>query len=166
MKLLLKEKVFSFRETFHVLDENGMPVYDVTGKAFSWGHQLTVSDRSGAELARIGQKLFSLTPRYEIDTAGGIPSDLRGHLTFLRPRYTLQTEGGDWEIHGNFLEHEYQMIRGNETVASVRKQWFTWGDTYLLEVPRESDAMTALAVMIAIDCIDSDTAAAASSAST
>ena len=58
---------------------------------------------------------------------------------------------------GDFTAHEYEMKCGKEVVATVTKKWFSWGDTYLLDVPDDRDALTALGVMIAIDCIDSDT---------
>ena len=49
------------------------------------------------------------------------------------------------------------MKRGRDVVATVTKKWFSWGDTYLLDVADDGDALTALGVMLAIDCIGSDT---------
>ena len=37
MKLALKEKVFSLREAFQVMDEEGNPIYEVIGKLLSVG---------------------------------------------------------------------------------------------------------------------------------
>ena len=55
------------------------------------------------------------------------------------------------------MAHEYEMKRGRDVAAAVTKKWFTWGDTYLLDVDDDADVLTALGVMIAIDCIESDT---------
>ena len=49
MKLALKQKVFSLKESFQVLDEEGNPVYEVAGKLLSLGHKLTVTDMDGQE---------------------------------------------------------------------------------------------------------------------
>ena len=53
------------------------------------------------------------------------------------------------------------MTCGGETVATVAQAWFAWGDTYALEVANDADALTALCVLLAIDCVNSDTTVAA-----
>ena len=157
MKLALKEKVFSLKEAFTVMNEAGDPVYEVSGKLLSVGHKLTVSDMDGQEVAYIHQKVLSLVPKYFIEVAGQEEVELKGHITLLKPHYTLEAPDEKWEIRGDFTAHEYEMKRGRDVVASVAKQWFSWGDTYLLDVPDDADALPALGVMLAIDCIESDT---------
>ena len=157
MKLALKQKVFSLKEAFTVMNEAGEPVYEVSGKLISVGHKLTVRELDGQEAAYIHQKVLSLVPKYFIEVNGQEEVELKGHITLFKPHYTLETGEEKWEIRGDFLSHEYEMKRGREVVASVTKQWFSWGDTYLLDVADDADALTALGVMIAIDCIDADT---------
>ena len=157
MKLALKEKDFSLKESFQVLDEEGSPIYEVAGKLLSIGHKLTVTDMDGEEVAYIHQKVLSLVPKYFIEVAGQEEVELKGHITILKPHYTLETEDEKWEIRGDFTAHEYEMKRGRDVVAAVTKKWFSWGDTYLLDVADDADVLPALGVMLAIDCIDSDT---------
>ena len=126
------------------------------GKLLSVGHKLTVTDMEGREAAYIHQKVLSLVPKYFIEVDGQ-EMELKGHITLFKPHYTLEAPDEKWEIRGDFLAHEYEMKRGRDVVASVTKQWFSWGDTYLLDVADDADALTALGVMIAIDCIDADT---------
>ena len=164
MVLTIKQKVFSLKESFNVMDGEGNPVYEVEGKFFSIGHKLTVRDMDGGELAHINQRVVSLRPTFDID-ALGVESELKAHFTLFKQRYTLVSPGGDWEIAGDFTGHEYEMSRGGETVAAVSMRWFSWGDTYTLEAADEADALTALCVMLAIDCFNADTAAATSQAS-
>ena len=52
MKLALKQKVFSLKEAFTVLDEAGSPVYEVSGKLISMGHKLTIRDMEEQEAAK------------------------------------------------------------------------------------------------------------------
>ena len=139
------------------MDEAGEAVYEVAGKLLSVGHKLTVRDLDGQEVAYIHQKVLSLVPKYFIELSGREEVELKGHITLLKPHYTLETDGGKWEIRGDFLGHEYEMKRGREVAATVTKKWFSWGDTYLLDVADDADVLTALGVMLAIDCIDSDT---------
>ena len=157
MKLALKQKVFSLKESFTVLNEDGEAIYEVSGKMISLGHKLTVRDMEGQEAAYIHQKLLALVPKYFIAENGREEAELKGHITLFKPHYTLETDGGKWEIRGDFMAHEYEMKRGKETVATVTKQWFSWGDTYLLEVEDDENVLTALSVMIAIDCVQADT---------
>ena len=157
MKLALKQKVFSLKESFQVMDEEGNPIYEVAGKLLSIGHKLTVTDMDGQEVAYIHQKVLSLVPKYFIEISGQEEVELKGHITLLKPHYTLETDSGKWEIRGDFIAHEYEMKRGRDVAAAVTKKWFTWGDTYLLDVDDDADVLTALGVMIAIDCIESDT---------
>ncbi len=163
MKLTLKQKVFSLKERFTVTDEEGNPVYEVAGRLLSWGHKLTLTDMAGNEAAHINQKVISLVPKYFIEIPGQDEMELKGHLTLFKPHYTLQAAGGDWDIRGDFMEHEYEMKRGHAVAASVTKKWFSWGDTYLLDVASEQDALTALCVMLALDCVQQDTNTATSS---
>ena len=156
MKLALKQKVFSLKESFSVMDEEGTPVYQVSGKLISVGHKLTVQDMDGQEAAYIHQKVLSLVPKYFIEVDGQ-EMELKGHITLLKPHYTLETDSGNWEIRGDFVQHEYEMKRGREVVATVTRKWLSWGDTYLLDVPDERDALIALGVMVAIDCVNADT---------
>ncbi len=157
MKLTLKQKVISLKESFTVMDEAGEPVYEVEGKLISVGHKLTVRDMAGSEAAYIHQKFFALTPKYFIEVNEQPEAELKGHITLFKPHYTLETAQGDWDIRGDFAQHEYEMKRNGATVATVTRKWFTWGDTYLLDVPDDADALTALGVMLAIDCVDADT---------
>ena len=138
MKLAIQQKVFSLHERFQVMDETGEPLYEVKGKALSIGHKLTVTDMRGEEVAYIHQKVMSLVPNY-----------------------TREMPDGDWEIRGSFTQHDYTMTCGDETVATVAQAWFAWGDTYALEVANDADALTALCVLLAIDCVNSDTTVAA-----
>ena len=157
MKLALKQKVFSLKEAFTVLDEDGQPVYQVAGKLISLGHKLTICDMDEQEVGYVHQKLLALVPKYFIEVDGQEEVELKGHITLLKPHYTLDAPGGKWEVRGDFMQHEYEMKRGHDVVATVTKKWFTWGDTYLLDVADDGDALTALGVMLAIDCIEADT---------
>ena len=44
MKLYIKQKVFSFRDKFHIFDENGEVKYTATGEILTLGKKLHVTD--------------------------------------------------------------------------------------------------------------------------
>ncbi|HIS02455.1 MAG TPA: LURP-one-related family protein [Candidatus Pullichristensenella avicola] len=161
MKLVLKEKVFTLKERFNVTDEQEQPLYSVEGKFFSWGHQFDVEDAGGAHVAHIKQKVLALLPRYFITCDGMEEMELKGHLNIIHPHYTLETPDGGWEVRGDFLHHEYTIKKGEEEIATVTKKWFSFGDSYTLDVAEDKNVVPALCVMVALDCIFEDGAAAA-----
>ena len=161
MKLVLKEKVFTLKERFNVTDEQEQPLYSVEGKFFSWGHQFDVEDASGAHVAHIQQKVLALLPRYFITCDGMEEMELKGHINIIHPHYTLETPDGDWEVRGDFLHHEYTIMKGEESIATVARKWFSFGDSYTLDVAEDRNVVPALCVMVALDCIFEDGAVAA-----
>ncbi len=150
MKLLIEERVFSWTDRFTVRDEAGNDRYYVEGELFSWGKKLHVTDLGGREVAYIEQKLFTFRPRYEVYAGGVRIGEVVKEFTFFRPRYTV--EGADWDVEGDFWSHEYSVLRGGETVAFIEKEWFTWGDCYVLDIRDPADELSALALVLAIDC--------------
>jgi uncharacterized protein YxjI len=56
----IKQKIFTMKDSFKINDQYGKPVYEVVGKFFSWGDDLSVKDLNGVEVARIKQKRKSL----------------------------------------------------------------------------------------------------------
>lgn len=62
MQLLIKQRVFSFTDTYDVYDENQNQRYFVKGELFSFGHKIHVFDQSGKEIGSISEKIFKLFP--------------------------------------------------------------------------------------------------------
>ena len=71
--------------------------------------------------------------------------------TFLRPKYSMIGPGR--EVDGNFWEHDYEVTENGQPIVSIRKEWMTWGDTYELDVQNPAHEVMALAVVLAIDCV-------------
>ena len=73
-------------------------------------------------------------------------------FTFFHCKFTVDVPGpDDLEAEGDFLDHEYQFTRGGTTVASVSKQWFSWSDTYGVEIAEGEDDVLILASTVVID---------------
>ena len=50
MQLLIKQRVFSWTDTYDVYDEKEEPKYFVKAEFFALGHQIHVYDKSGREV--------------------------------------------------------------------------------------------------------------------
>jgi uncharacterized protein YxjI len=164
MRLYMQEKVFSWRDRFKVWDEEQNEKYYVEGELFSWGKRLHVYDAQGREAAFIQQKVFSFLPRFFVYVNGEQVAEIVKRFTFFRPSYDI--EGLGWEIDGDFFGHDYSIVQDGRMVAAIRKQWLTWGDCYELDIDDDQSEIAALAVVLAIDCVNEQQSASASSAST
>lgn len=155
MRFVMKEKFWSLGDDFIIRDETGADAYFVDGKVFSWGDDLSFQDMDGTELLRIDQKLLSWGPTYEIQAGGKVLAVVKKKLfTFFNAKFFVDVPGpDDLEATGSFLEHEYQFERHGEVVAQVSKRWFTWNDTYGIDIPRDDDVLLVLATAVVIDLV-------------
>ena len=151
MKLYIRQKVFSWGDRFTVKDAAGRDRYVVQGEVFSLGKKLHVYDANGTEAALIQQKLFSFLPRFFVYIGGRQAAEIVKEFSLLFPRYRV--DGPGWSVDGQFLAHEYEIRQGSRTVATISKQWMTWGDSYELDIVNPADEVMALAVVLAIDAV-------------
>ena len=153
MRYVMKQKLFAWGDDFTIRNEAGQDIYFVDGKAFSFGDQLSFRDMQGNEVAFIKQKLFNFAKTYEIHRGGQIAAVVKRQLfTLIHHRFTVDVPGpDDLEAKGSFTDHEYTFTRGSRTVATVSKRWFSWTDTYGVDVADGEDDILILASSVVID---------------
>lgn len=153
MRYVMKQKLFSLGDDFFIKDDSGRDVYFVDGKAISIGNQLSLQDAERHELAFIKQRVLSWGPTYEISRAGRVVAVVRKDIfALLHHRFTVDVPGpDDLEAEGNFTDHEYVFRRGDATVATVSKRWFTLADTYGIDVIAGEDPVLILASAVVVD---------------
>ena len=160
MKLYIKQKVFTWGDKFTVKDEAGRDRYYVEGEVFTFGKKLHVYDIHGQEVAFIKQEVWSWMPRYYVFCGGRQVAEIKKEFTFFFPKYSI--EGLGWEIDGSFMAHDYEITKSGYPIVTIRKEWMSWGDSYELNIANSQDELIALAVVLTIDCVMADQAAAAS----
>lgn len=161
MKLYIKQKVFSFNDKFTVKDESGADRYFVEGEIFTLGKKLHVYDVNHTERIFLQQKVWTFLPRFFVFVDGLQVAEIVKEFTFLKPKYSIL--GLNWEVIGNFWAHDYEIINQGHVVVNIKKEWITWGDTYVLDIPDQRDELNALAVVLAIDAVMSQQRAATNS---
>jgi uncharacterized protein YxjI len=161
MRYLMRQKVFSLGDDYVVKDQDGRDRFIVDGRAFSLGDKLSFRDASGRELAFIRQRLLSFGPTYDIEVAGRTVATVKKELfTFLHCRFSVDVPGpDDLEARGDFLDAEYELghVQDGRSAARVSKRWFSFSDTYGVDVqPGEHDVLI-LATTVVIDlCCHAD----------
>ena len=154
MNFYLKQHVFTFGDQFTVYDRNENPRFLVEGEVFSFGKKLHIYDPAGNELVYIEQKVFSFMPKYYIYRNERVVAEVVKEFTFFKQEYIINGLG--WHVSGDVFDHEYSLDDGTRTVATVSKQWFTWGDTYEISIDDSVEPILALAVVLVIDaCLES-----------
>ncbi|MBW8768806.1 MAG: LURP-one-related family protein [Gemmatimonadetes bacterium] len=153
MRYVMRQKLLSWGDDYVIKDEEGRELFLVDGKAISWGGQLSFKDMDGRELAFIKQKMFKLSPTYEIYRSGTLAAVVKQELfALIHHRFTVDVPGpDDLEAKGDFLDHEYVFTRGGREVATVSKRWFALADTYGVEVADGEDDVLILASAVVVD---------------
>ncbi|MCD8295904.1 MAG: LURP-one-related family protein [Clostridia bacterium] len=149
MKLLFKQKIFSWLDSYNIFDEAGNTVYQVKGKV-SWGHCFKIYDAAGNELGMVKEKVMSYTPKFAIYAGSECVGYVRKKISFFKPKFIAEFKG--WSMTGNILEWNYNIVdsKGN-LVAAIEKEVFRLSDTYAIDVVNPADALCAVMLVLAID---------------
>ena len=149
MKLLFKQRLFSWFDSYDIYDEAGNPVYTVKGQ-LSWGHCLKIYDVNGNEVGTVQERIFTMLPKFEIYEEEKYVGCISKEFSFFKPRYNIDYNG--WHVEGNFMEWDYDILNvSRRQVAQVSKQLFNWTDTYVIDVNHPQDALSTLMLVLAID---------------
>ena len=150
MKLCIRQRVFSWSDTYDVYDDSGEARYYVEAEIFTFGHQIHVYDkRSGKEVGSVHQKLFTFLPEFEIVIGGRTVGTIRKEFSFFTPHYYVDFRG--WDVEGEIFHWDYEVKSGTRTVMTISKEVMTWGDTYTLRYNDVGDEIPGLLLVIAID---------------
>lgn len=149
MKLLFKERMFTWFDSYDIYDEQGNTVFVVKGE-LSWGHCLRIYDAHGNELGSLQEKIFTFLPKFEMYMGDNYVGCISKEFTFFVPAFDIDYNG--WHVDGDFFEWDYQIMnQSGQRVADVSKELFNWTDTYTITVDNPQDALSALMVVLAID---------------
>lgn len=149
MKLLFKQRFFSWFDSYDIYNENGETVYTVEGK-LSWGHKLHILNKYGEHIAAVKQVMLTFMPKFELYENGKYIGSIQKKISFFKPYFEIDFNG--WSVSGNFFEWDYNIVgKSGKTIATVSKELLNFTDTYAIETEDDNDALYALMVTLAID---------------
>lgn len=142
MKMLFKQRMFSWFDSYDIYDEYGNTLFVVKGQ-LSWGHCLRIFDAAGCPVGCVKEKIFTWMPQFELYTGeDDYVGCLSRELTLFRPSYHIDCNG--WRVEGSFWEWDYDILApSRHTVAHIAKELWNWTDTYTIEVADPRDALCA-----------------------
>ena len=159
-QLYIKQKVFSLSGKFTVKNQLEQDVYYVEGSFMRIPKTFSIMNTSGDEVAQITKKVFSVLPKFFVEVYGQEVLTIKKEFSFLKARYTI--DSADIEVLGNWWDMDFQVFQYGVVIGQVNKEWFTWGDSYKVQIMNEEMEAIMIAIVVAIDCVKADHASAAS----
>ena len=149
MKLIFKQRLFSWFDSYDIYDEAGNTVFTVKGE-LSWGHLLRIYDAIGNDVGYIKERVFTFLPKFEIYLGDNYVGCISKEFTFFKPKFNIDYNG--WTVDGDWFEWDYSIFNSTaQTVATVSKEIWNWTDTYVIDVKDPNDAICVLMLVLAID---------------
>ena len=156
MRFILKERIFSLRESYYIRTEQGENFLEVTGRLMSLRDKLILRDTQGNVAATLTKHLIALRPTYTIARPDQPDATVKkDFINILREGFSVDMAGGlpDLRIQGNIFEHSYSILRQGVAVAQVAKKWISLRDSYVVDVAEGEDPVLLLACAIVVDRI-------------
>ncbi len=149
MKMLIRQRVFSWADSFDIYDEYEQRIYTCRGEMFSLGHKLHVTDTHGQEVGYLEQELFHFLPVFNVYMHGSFVGKVNRKFSFFMPEYEMDYQG--WRVEGDCMSWNYTVYDHNGIVLQIHKELLSWGDTYVIEYDRKEDELQGLMLVLAID---------------
>ena len=150
MQLYLKQRIFTWFDSFDIYYEDGSVAYTVQGQ-LSWGHKLEVLDAEGRYLGMVRQRVMTFLPQFEMYRGDEYLGCIYREFTLLRSSFSLDYQ--DWSMDGDVLGWDYELRdQQGRTVATISKELWRLGDTYVLDIAQPEDAFYVVMAVLAVDC--------------
>ncbi len=149
MKMLFRQRFFSWFDSYDIYNEAGDTLFTVEGQ-LAWGHCLHINDASGRHMATVKQAFFSFLPCFELYIGEECIGTVQKEFSLFHPSFAVDCLG--WQVEGDPFEWDYEICdEKGKAVASISKELFNFTDTYTIDVRDPVDSLHALMVVLAID---------------
>ncbi len=155
MSLMVKQSAFKNFDRSEVFDDEGNVRWYIKRERIALGYNINVYDLENNKVASILQRVTSFNPRFDITVDGKKFATINKVTTMFKPKYDI--EGVTWQLDGDFYMHNFKVYsQFGGLVMSQHKQWFTWGDTFIIDYSKQSDELYCLCVALALDAADAN----------
>lgn len=152
MKVIIKNKFFSFGGGSSVKDEYGKDVFVVKGKVFSPTRVKWVCDMAGNKLYKVRNKWFNFISGNAYVFKGDEKIAKVHHPAFSIKKFVVEGYKDQIVIDGDFFSLTSTIMRNGVPIGIIRREITLVNDTFTLEA-NEADMPFMIALVIAIDNI-------------
>lgn len=156
MRYQVRQKIFTIGDNFTIKDENGVDIYKARRQLLSFGNKLRIYDMADNELCYIEQKLFRFLPEYDIYIGGQFVANVKKKFAFFRNDFLINAASGQYYVDGDIFAHEFSISKDGKVVAYISKKFFSFTDTYGVDIDDDEDQIFNLALGIVIDMVCHD----------
>lgn len=156
MRFVIRQRIFSFGDNFTIKDDMGNDRYQVRGKVFAIGDKLRIYDMAGNEIVYIEQQVFRFLPEYNIYLYGRHAARVKKEFTFFSHRFNIESSMGSYNVEGDFFGLDFSVYKNGYPVAVVSKQFFSFSDTYGVDIAEGENEAFMLALVIVLDQVIHD----------
>ncbi|MGZ6544196.1 MAG: LURP-one-related/scramblase family protein [Actinomycetota bacterium] len=148
----MREKLLSIGDDSWIEDDHGAKVFKVNGKAMRIRDTFVLEDPQGNEVAKIQERKLHVRDTMAIERGDAKIATVHKRIVGLRDHLKVDLEdGGEWKVHGNLVDHEYEIEAHHRKIAEISKKWFRVRDTYGVEIAPEQDVPLILAITVAVE---------------
>ena len=117
----MRQKILSIGDDYWIENTEGEHIYRVDGKVLRLRHTLDLEDLDGGRLCRVQTRVMHIHEAMDIEGPDG-HRWARVHKAMtapLRERWKAEhvESGPDMEVHGNVVEHEYEIEAEGRMIA-------------------------------------------------
>ena len=149
-ELYVKQKVFKITDHYEVMDMSGEAVYYVDQDFKFIGNTVHVVKADGSSSFVVDKEIFTFMPRYTVNFNNGKSIKIRQNFTFFKKDIDIISDSYSLKLQGNFWDMDFSVYYGEVEVGSIRKEYLTWGDTYVITVidPTYEEELVALLIVV------------------
>ena len=150
----MRQRMVAVGDDYSIEDSAGRQVFRVDGKVARLRKTLILEDLHGREVYKLKEHVVNVRDTMAIEDANGTVALVKHALINpIRERFSVHFEqgGAEWEIHGNVVDHEFELRGPVGKVGEVSKRWLRAADTYSIAVEPGEDDTLVIAIAIVID---------------
>jgi uncharacterized protein YxjI len=151
LKFIIKQKLFSITDKYIIENEYGEKLYKAQKILMSMFKKIKIYDIEDRELVYIKEKFIKILPTYLIYMGGNQVATMKKDISILKPRFTVESIIGDYEVKGDILDINFTIEKAGETVARVKKHFPAIRDSYEVDIKEGASQSLILAMVIIID---------------
>ncbi|MBJ8325636.1 LURP-one-related/scramblase family protein [Streptococcus pacificus] len=159
----IKQKMWSLGGKFYIKDSENNSHYEVAGSFLEIPKRYTITDMNGNMVSQITKRLWTFLPKFDVELADGRQFVIIKDWSFFKPKYRIENLG--MVVKGDIWSMNFSLFLHDQLVATISEEWFKLTSTYNVEVFDDNYSDLVISLVIAIDRVKEETAAASSSAS-
>ena len=108
-------------------------------------------------MIKIEQELFHLHPTFKLLSARQGDSDrqlavVKKKFSFLHAKFNIESIFGEYGLENlDIFAHEFQLMKNGQVAATVNKRFFSFSDSYGVEIVGNEDDAFIIALIIVLD---------------